>query len=117
MKCWACDGLKSICRSATVGFVGNRREIFCMKNALPITPSSQHSPRCVYAVASDPGYGSRNENSNGEPSMRLAFLISLVLVGLGGCIHAETTPSPPPTSTTVVTPAPANSSTALNRQP
>ena len=49
--------------------------------------------------------------------MRLAFLMSCVLVGLGGCIHAETTPSPPPTSTTVVAPAPANSSATVIRAP
>ena len=39
--------------------------------------------------------------------MRLTFLLPFALIGLVGCVHAETTPSPPRASNTVVTPAPA----------
>jgi hypothetical protein len=36
--------------------------------------------------------------------MRFILLLPLVLVGVAGCIHAETTAPPPRASTTVVTP-------------
>jgi hypothetical protein len=48
--------------------------------------------------------------------MRFMFLMLLVLVGLAGCIHAETTAPPQRASTTVVTPepAPSNSTTVVH---
>ena len=50
--------------------------------------------------------------------MRFAFLLPLVLISMAGCVHADTTASPPRTSTTVVTPEPAApSSTTVIRTP
>jgi hypothetical protein len=47
--------------------------------------------------------------------MRGMFLLPIVLVGLAGCIHAETTAPPPRAATTVVTPGqgPTNSTTVV----
>jgi hypothetical protein len=50
--------------------------------------------------------------------MRFMLLLPIVLGGLAGCIHAETTASPPRASTTVVTPTPGPSnSTTVVRTP
>jgi hypothetical protein len=45
------------------------------------------------------------------------LLLPMMLLGLAGCIHSETTRAPAPTATTVVTPAPTTSSTTVVRTP
>lgn len=93
---------KSIGLSGSTGHTGRRTALHhhAIVTALTLL--------CIrYRIGFD--YVRYDEYRKGEPSMRRAFLMSCVLAGLGGCIHAETTPPPSPTSTTVVAPAPANS--------
>lgn len=46
------------------------------------------------------------------------LLLPVMLLGLAGCIHSETVrTTPAPAATTVVTPAPATSSTTVVRTP